>query len=143
MDTASVWSNRRRRIVTVGLLAALASPVLRNTDGVPLSTFPMYSGSRSNVLEFVAVSGIDPSGSTIPLSIRTIADTRDPLIAESYLRDAVRRDDSEGLCLDVASRTSPPVSHVEVRLETYDVVEHSRGGPPLSQQVLAVCEVLG
>jgi hypothetical protein len=130
-----------RRIATFALLAALFSPVVRNHDGVPLSTYPMYAGTRSNVVAFVAVRGVTASGEPEQLPMFTIARTRDPLIAESFLADSVRRGDADELCADVAGRVEDPIVGIEIATERFDVAGRSSGDPPFERTVHATCAV--
>ncbi len=130
-----------RRLVTLALLSALFSPVLRDRDGLPLSTYPMYAGTRSNTVGFVTVRAFTASGEPEQLSMFTIARTRDPLIAESFLTDSVRRGDADQLCADVALRADEPVTRIEVATERFDVAERSSGDPPFDRIVHASCAV--
>jgi hypothetical protein len=87
MDRDSGLQRWIRRLTTVTLLGVLMSPVVRNRDGLPLSTYPMYATARSNIVGFVVVRGVTSGGEHVDLSMFTIARTRDPLIAESFLGD--------------------------------------------------------
>ncbi|MFW2381789.1 MAG: hypothetical protein ACN4GZ_08540 [Acidimicrobiales bacterium] len=137
-------SGRRRwvrRFATIALLAALLSPVVRNRDGLPLSTYPMYATARSNLVSFVTVRGFADEGDAVDLSMFTIARTRDPLIAESFLSDTVRRGEADRLCSDVADRVDDPVIRIEVATERFDVTDRSSGDPPLERTIHASCLV--
>lgn len=129
------------RLATFALLVALFFPVIRDRDGVPLSTYPMYAGTRSNVVAFVVVRGVTASGEPEELSMFTIAQTRDPLIAESFLADSVRRGDADELCKAVAGRVEDPIIGIEVATERFDVATRSSGDPPFDRTVLATCAV--
>ncbi len=137
-------SRRRRlarRFATLVLLGALFSPVIRDRDSLPLSTYPMYASTRSNVVSFVTVKGFRSNGEPEELSMFTIARTRDPLIAESFLADAVRRGDSDQLCTDVAARVDDQVQQIVVATERFNVAERSSGDPPFERTVHATCTV--
>lgn len=130
-----------RRIATLALLAALIMPVIRDRDGLPFSTYPMYAGTRSNVVSFVAVRGITDAGDPEQLSMFSIAQTRDPLIAESFLADSVRRGSADELCAEVAGRVADPIIRIEVATERFDVASRSSGDPPFDRTLLATCAV--
>lgn len=137
-------SERRRwarRIATVALLAALFLPVVRDRDGLPLSTYPMYATARSNLVSFVTVRGFTSAGDTVDLSMFTITQTRDPLIAESFLSDSVRRGEAEELCSDVADRVDDPVVRIEVATERFDIADRSSGDPPVERTIHTSCPV--
>ncbi|MBT8241514.1 MAG: hypothetical protein KJN63_09835, partial [Acidimicrobiia bacterium] len=102
---------------------------------------PMYAGTRSNVVAFVVVRGVTAGGEPEELSMFTIAQTRDPLIAESFLADSVRRGDADELCTAVAGRVEDPIILIEVATERFDVATRSSGDPPLDRTVLATCAV--
>jgi hypothetical protein len=131
-----------RRLVTLALLCALFLPVLRDRDGLPLSTYPMYASARSNIVSFVTVRAFTASGEAEQLSMFTIARTRDPLIAESFLADSVRRGDADELCAEVALRADDPVTRIEVATERFDVAGRSSGDPPFDRIVHATCAVM-
>lgn len=117
-----------RRAVLVVVLAALVSPVLRDRDSFPLSTYPMYASVRPREMSIDRVVGVRADGSDRRLSMRVVADTDDPLIAEERIRDAVSAGRADELCRRVAQQ----VADVEVRFvlvvrEVHDVVEAASG----------------
>ncbi len=135
-------ARRVRRGLTVGLVAALLFPAIRNEDGLPLSTYPMYSGTRSNISTFVTASGLDQQGNRTSFSALTIAGSRDRLIAQSFLNDAVRRGEADLVCSDIATRVDPPVAEVEIATEKHDTIARLQGEPSLQERsVHATCEV--
>ena len=131
-----------RRLTTLGLVAALVSPAIRNEDGLPLSTYPMYSSTRSHLSTFVTASGIDEQGRRTSLSALAIAESRDRLIAQSFLNDAVRRGDAESVCTEIASRVDPSLAAIEIATERHDTIARLRGEESLQERDLHVsCEV--
>ncbi|MEZ5378562.1 MAG: hypothetical protein R2733_18805 [Acidimicrobiales bacterium] len=129
------------RVVTPIVIAALLSPAVRNTDSLPLSTYPMYSGTRSNVSSFVTASGIDREGSRRTLSALAIAESRDRLIAQSFLNDAVRRGDAGRVCEDIANRVNADLAAIEIATERHDTIARLRGEESLLERdVHASCE---
>ncbi len=132
-----------RRLATLGLVAALVSPAVRNEDGLPLSTYPMYSSSRSQVSTFVTASGVDEQGRRTALSALIIAESRDRLIAQSFLNDAVRRGDAEPICMEIAVRVERSLVAVEIATERHDTIARLRGEDSLQEREVHVsCEVL-
>ncbi len=136
-----VWSNSSKRTVaTVGIVLLLFLPVMRNRDGLPLSTYPMYSSARSDTVRFVTVRAFDSRDNERSLSMFTIAETRDPLIAESYLSDVVDRGDAAQLCQDVAARVGPEVRRIEVARERFELTDRQTGDPAAERDVITSCE---
>ncbi len=134
-----------RRLLTVALVFALVLPLVRNRDGLPLSTYPMYAGTRSSEVTLVTAVGVAPDGGNIALSMPIIADTRDALIVEAYMRDAVERDRTAEVCVEIANRlvgSSPQVASVEIASERHDAVKRVAREPSLLERELhTVCEV--
>lgn len=132
-----------RWAVTLGFIALLALPVVRDGDGVPLSSYPMYAAPRASTIEFVVATGAAPDGSPVDLTIRQVASTTDPLVAEAYLRDVAADGRAEAACQQIAARIDRSrAAIVEVRRERHDVVAHASGKPSLlSSETLASCEI--
>lgn len=132
-----------RRLATGALLAALISPAVRNDDGLPLSTYPMYASARSSVVGFVTAAGLDASGERSTLSASSISGSRDRLVAQSFLNDAVERDDAAGACAEIAERVAGgSLVAIEVAFERHDTVARLNDEPSLLERnLLAVCEV--
>ena len=132
-----------RRSVTVALLAALVSPAVRNADGLPMSTYPMYASARGSVVSFVTAAGLDDDGGRSTLSALTISGSRDRLVAQAFLNDVVRRDNPAEACAEITERVdNDTVAAVEIAFERHDTVARLRGeGSLLEHNVLAVCEV--
>jgi hypothetical protein len=132
----------RSRIIVVAVLAAVIWPVVRGHDSFPLSTYPMYAQRRGDVVAIATAVGVEPDGETRRLSLRTIADTDDPLIAESLLRRAIDEGTTASLCRRIAARASDNVVAVEIADERHDVVAQASGEGSLRARMLhARCEV--
>lgn len=124
------------------LLGALLSPLIGNRDSLPLSTYPMYATSRSNVTSFVTASGLDEMGDRMPLSAPAIAESRDPLIAQSFLNDTVQRGTVAELCAEIALRVDGGVVSIEIATERHDTTARLRGEESLQgRDVHITCEV--
>jgi hypothetical protein len=133
---------RRRRLVTVLVLLALASPAVRDRDSHPLSTYPMYASARPQVAAFPTVVGVDDGGEQVRLSLQAIARTDDALIGQSRVRRAIAGDAADALCAEVAGRVAGDVEQLEVVTERHDIVELATGGESLlARDVHARCEV--
>ncbi len=138
----STRANVLRRLATVILIAALISPALRNKDGLPLSTYPMYANTRSSVSSYVTALGVTDTGANRTLSTSTIAETMDWLIAQSFLNDAVARGEGAQVCQQIADRAPVDLSAIEIATERHDTVARLRGEESLLQRkVHARCEV--
>lgn len=131
-----------RRIVTVVVIGALVSPAVRNHDSLPLSTYPMYSSARSNLSSFVTATGVDQSGNRTTLSALTIAQSRDRLIAQSFLNDAVGRGEAGETCTEIARRVDGSLLRVEIATERHDTIARLQNEESLRDRVVhATCEV--
>lgn len=140
-DIAS-WRRWGRRIVATVVVAAVVSPAARGSDSFPLSTYPMYASARNGTATFATARGIDASGDDRRLSMRTIARTDDPLIAQSRVAEAIRSGAAALLCAEIAERARRPVTRVEVIEERHDLVAHVAGRVSLRQRILhARCQV--
>ena len=128
--------------MVVVVLAALVLPAVRNRDSFPLSTYPMYAGTRDAVETLPTVIGLDRSGEARRLSSTTVARTDDPLIATSLLRTAIRTDRADALCAEIAARAPEGTVTVEVVEERLDLVARVQGDDAvLDRLVHARCSV--
>ena len=131
-----------RRLATGLVVLAMLSPLARNADDLPLSTYPMYAGARSNTLSLVTVSGLTADGERSSLSMPEIAETRDPLIAQSFLNDAVATQSTNTICREIAARVGTEIFFVEISRERHDITKYSSGSESLTErQRLAICAV--
>lgn len=137
-ETSRPW----KTLATVALVLVMLSPAVRDGDGVPLSSYPMYATPRSDVLEFVVPVALAEDGGTVSLSTQTIAATNDPLVAESFLRREVAAGRARVLCEEIAARAKDDTNivAVEIRLERHRVVERIREQDSLTEtRSLASC----
>lgn len=131
-----------RRALVVGVLAAMASPVLRDRDSFPLSTYPMYAGATPRVIGFATAVGYDATGAERRLSLGAIARTDDALIAQSAVRAAIAQGRADAFCAEVAGRVERGIVRVEVVEERHDVIAWARRDPSLEvRAVRAACPV--
>jgi len=136
-----VGSWRRLLAVVVGIVV-LVSPVLRDHDSFPLSTYPIYASARPRQATFVTAHGQRADGSARRLSIDVIARTDDPLIAASRVADAVAAGQADELCSAIAARAPSDIVAVVVVRERHDVVDGARGKDSvLQREELARCTV--
>jgi hypothetical protein len=107
--------------VTLLVLLAVVSPVLRDRDSFPLSTYPMYAGTQPDTVAFSTVVGVDTGGARAHLSLQDIARTDDPLIGQARVEQAIDDGRAAALCAEVAGRASDDVARIEVVTERHDV----------------------
>ena len=132
----------RPRVAVAAVIVALVLPAVRYRDSFPLSTYPMYAGSRSDVATLPAVLGTDRRGRVERLSTETIARSDDPLITTSLLRQTIRSGRAEALCADIAGRAPAGTVTVEIVEERLDLVASAAGDEEvLDRTVHARCPV--
>jgi hypothetical protein len=130
-----------RRMVAAAVLVAVAWPAVRGRDNFPLSTYPMYAETRGDDVSIATAVGVDGRGRERRLSLRTIAETDDPLIAEAAVDNAIQRGEADQLCAEIATRVAGDIERVDVVDERHDVVARAEGDPSLlSRSVEATCE---
>ena len=138
MPSGRVW----RRWVTALALVAVVSPVLRDRDSFPLSTYPMYASARSEVVSFSTVVAYDAGGQPVRLSLRTIARPDDALIGQARVRASIAEGTADVRCAEVAGSAPDAAARVEVVTERHDVVALASGDESLvDREVHASCEV--
>lgn len=122
----------------VGLLAV---PVVIDRDDFPLSTYPMYSRTRSSDVSFVTANGLDASGARHRLGLDVIGASDDPLVVAGELRADLRTGRTAERCRTIVSRLpsdDESTVAVEVVTERHDVVAHTRGEPSLIERTVHV-----
>lgn len=124
-------------------VVVLVSPALRGRDSFPLSTYPMYATDRGRTANLATVIGRRGDGSRVRLSLRVVAATDDPLIAQSAVADAIRSGRAAAWCRGSSERvTDREVVRVEVVREGVDVVAMARGRQAFGAiEVAASCGV--
>lgn len=132
---------RSRRAITLVVLIALISPAVRDRDSFPLSTYPMYATARGDVVVLSTAVGIDHRSATRRLSMRTIARSDDPLVAESLVRNAIDDGGADALCHEIAGRVDDEIVGVQVVEERHDLDRFPAGDRSLiRRRVHATCE---
>lgn len=132
----------RRIAVYVIVVAAMLSPLATGRDSFPLSTYPMYASARGATADLVLATGIALNGEVKPLGLDTIANSDDPLIVESLLRQAIRSGTAEQLCESIASRSGDTVATIEIVTERHVLADIARdpAATPLRRTVHARCD---
>lgn len=144
-NTADAPRRSLRLGITAAVLAALLAPVVFQRDDHPLSTYPMYARTRSNVVTFATAQLVDEAGRRSALSLATIGASDDPLVVAGELRFAISTDGAERRCREIAARVavSEPDGAVEVVTERHDTIAASTGQPSLLDRRLhARCDVM-
>ncbi|MFN3255801.1 MAG: hypothetical protein ACE37B_08895 [Ilumatobacter sp.] len=136
---------RRGRVFLTSLLvAALVAPVVLDRDGLPLSTYPMYSRARGESVSLVTANGLTAETDRIRLGLSVIGASDDPLVVAGELRAAVRAGRADARCAEIAERVDADreIVSVEVVTERHDVVERTLGGESLIERTVhATCGV--
>lgn len=130
-----------RSVVTIGFVLVLLSPLIGSRDGFPLSTYPMYAEPRSPETSFVVAVGVAGNGDPVSLATSTVAGTRDPLIAETFLRDAMERGGLDVACRSIAGRAAAQDDIVQIEIRSH---RHDLGDRPterVDDRLLVVCDV--
>ncbi len=136
-----------RRAGPVAVAAMVLAPAFGDpaVDGYPLSSYPMFSTDRPVRADLVTVVGVTGAGEAVRLSPELIAGADEPILAAATVAGAVRADQSDRLCAEVADRVraaGPDVAEAVVRTEHVDVVAHvADGAGPLAVTVHARCPV--
>ena len=91
----------------------------------------------------VVAVGLGPGGDRVPLSMSSISEGDDPLIAQSRLRDSVANGRTRELCEEIAARAPEGVTSIEIATERRNLVAHARQDPDalLERDVHAECAV--
>ncbi len=131
-------------LVSVATTVVLLVPAVTGADGFPVSTHPMYATARPADASFISAEASTASGTTVELSMRQIADTDDPLVAEARLRRAARADDGRAQCERIASRVAATdaietIRIVRIRAPLTDFVRTGRATATVD--VLTTCRL--
>lgn len=141
---------RARQLVTAGILGLLVLPVGLDRDGLPLSTYPMYSRARPSEVGFATAFGLDASGDRVTLGLDVIGRSDDPLVVAGELRAAIRAGRADVRCREIAGRLAAPdadrgapvaVEIVTIRHDVIGFVERDGDVEPVSETVHHRCEV--
>jgi len=126
----------------VVVAVALPAVLPRSADSFPLSLYPMYAADRSEVFVLPTAVLQTPAGERERLDIGEIANTDDPLIAASLLRDAIASNRADLVCEAIAARVGEldRVGTVQVVEERHDLIAYFDGSTtPLQVEVHATC----
>lgn len=126
----------------VVVVVALPAVLPRAADSFPISLYPMYAADRSEVFVLPTAVLQTPAGERQRLKIGEIANTDDPLIAASLLRDAIASNRADSLCEAIAARVGDAGTSgtVEVVEERHDLISYFEGSTtPLQVEVHATC----
>ena len=130
------------------LLTCVFVPVVTNTNGFPLSNYPMFSGHRDTAVRIVHVVAHSRAGDHRPVPPRLFGT---PEIMQAHQTAVVATKTPEGaaeLCTLVAENVAEAgerwsdVDVLELRADRYDAVRYWRGErKPLRSKVYARCPV--
>lgn len=149
--TLAPVDRRERRgalVVAAAVVVGVSLPGVRMMasgdapDGLPLSTYPMFTDDPGRVVEHSTVVAVSPEGDVERLSPETIAGTDQVMQAARAVRQAVGAgpDATRALCHEVASRVEAPAT-VAVVVERHDAVAWSEGDrEPLDRRTVVACE---
>jgi hypothetical protein len=152
-DAAEDLSRRQRvvaRVVAAGVALAVAWPALApivgqpSSDGFPLSTYPMFSRDRGQVVEVPTVVALGDDGEVERLPPSVIADTDQVLVAAAAVRRAVDGGPAAAgaLCAEVAERAGGRGTSVAVVVERHDAIAWSAGDrEPLDRREVSECPI--
>ena len=136
--------------LSFGVLLAMLSPLLRPkmADGYPLTTYPMYSGSKGTTSRVRTLLGITRSGEQELLTPALIAGDSSVILAVRTTAGARSRKSRLALCERVAERVAavPDLRSRYVELlfltERYDALAYFDGATkPEAIKVHARCPV--
>ena len=113
-----------------------------DADSFPLSTYPMFTRDRPQIVEVATVVGVGGGGAE-RLSPELIAGTDQVMLAVTAVQRSVAgaAGGPEALCREVAGRIEDPaVWHVEVVVERHDLDRWPHADEPLDRMVVARCD---
>ncbi len=136
---------------SVGLLALMLWPAIRNEDGFPLSNYPMFSNNRPRRVTVFHVVGFDSQDRGMPLPPRFLG-TDEIMQAFQTARLATQAGPArahafcEQVGTHVRTRAEKPWVHLqrlELRSDTFDAVDYWQGNRTLlASHVFARCPVV-
>lgn len=147
MGTGPAPRRAIRGLVTAAALAALVAPVAFDHDSFPLSTYPMYSGSRGDESTIVTARGITSDGSSRELTPTLIGNSDDPLVVVGQLRASLSAGRGDVRCGEIAERVAGrsglgDVETIEIVSERHNTVDRTLDQDSLiDRDVRATCEV--
>jgi hypothetical protein len=140
---------RRALAVAAAVVVGVALPGIRMIassdapDGLPLSTYPMFTRDPGRVVEQPTVIAVSPGGQIERLSPETIAGTDQVMQAVRAVNQAVAAGPvaTRALCEEVAGRVETAAT-VAVVAERYDPIAWSKEGDrePVERRTVVACE---
>jgi hypothetical protein len=139
---------RRALAVAAVVVVGVALPGIRMLasgdapDGLPLSTYPMFTRDPGRVVEQPTVVAVLPGGDVERSSPETIAGTDQVMQAARAVRQAVGAGPAatRPLCEEVAGRVEAPAT-VAVVVERYDAIAWSEGDrEPFGRRTVVACD---
>ena len=131
-------------MISALMLLAIASPLLEDEDGFPLSTFPMFSRARPGQLTLAHVVLVqDGTSEPVPPGLVFSSEVLQTKVAIARAVRGGRRAALE-LCREVAARLheSHTTGTVEVRTDRYHVLTYVDGDEtPMKSHIHARCPV--
>lgn len=137
-----VWA----ALVSTVMLAAVAWPAVRGSDGFPLSNYPMFSRPKDSIVQVYHVVAHSREGRHRPLPPAVLG-TDEIMQAYQTVKFAIRNGESALLCERLAARLAEDpayadVDRVEVRTDAFETVPYFSGDrTPRDSKVAAVCPV--
>lgn len=99
----------------------------------------MFAVPRDNLAEFVTARAVTASGEVVDLSMREIASTDDPLVAERLLLEARRTNSLLATCNEIAGRIERTETSVEIVRVRHNL-DDGIGQTPAEIEVLERCQ---
>jgi hypothetical protein len=126
------------------VLALVLSPLVRDHDSFPLSTYPMFSERLSRMSYLPTAVGVTASGDYRRLSPELISGGYEPIHAFSTVDSSIARGDTAVLCEEIRARVNDhgaaDIVAIEVVTETHDSIDWFTGDKqPLARTVHARC----
>jgi hypothetical protein len=133
-------------VVSAAVIGAMLWPVLRGSDGFPLSNYPMFSREKDPVAVIHHVIAVSEAGNHRPLTPEHLG-TDEIMQASQTAKLAVQRHTAEELCVRAAAAVAhdddyADTSHVQVRVDWFDAIAYWMGDrSPRRSVVAATCAV--
>jgi hypothetical protein len=139
---ARLWA----AVVGATVIGAMLYPVVRGSDGFPLSNYPMFSREKDPVAVIHHVIAVSEAGNHRPLTPEHLG-TDEIMQASQTAKLAVQGRRADELCTRAAAAVAvdedyADASHVQVRVDTFDAIAYWSGDrAPSKSVVAAMCAV--
>ena len=133
-------------VVSTAVLGAMLWPVVRGSDGFPLSNYPMFSREKDPVATIHHVIALSDSGNHRPLEPEHLG-TDEIMQASQTAKLAVQGKTAEDLCARAAAVVAEDddyadATQLQVRVDTFDAVAYWKGDrKPRRTVIAASCAV--